>query len=238
MEDRRCTSEYVCLFSGATICWCSRKQDVVTMSLTEAKYIAAMGCACHCVWLKGLHEDLEEKPGGAINIMCDNSSTIKLSKNPVIHRRTKHIDVPIVEDEDEDDEEETQQPKRRRRYIARERHTANDLLVKRLTDVRRTKSEVYEGFSHVFCDESTQVKRLTDVRRTKSEVYEGVSHVFCDESTHVKRLTDVRRTKSEVYEGFSHVFCDESTQNKLTPIFWLPEKVYLLGESRNWLWRR
>ncbi|KAF5796593.1 putative harbinger transposase-derived protein [Helianthus annuus] len=31
--------------------------------------------------------------------------------------------------EDEDDEEETQQPKRRRRYIARERHTAKDLLV-------------------------------------------------------------------------------------------------------------
>ncbi|KAJ0910984.1 putative RNA-directed DNA polymerase [Helianthus annuus] len=93
MEDRRCTSEYVCLFSGATICWCSRKQDVVTLSLTEAKYIAAMGCACHCIWLKGLHEDLEEKPGGAIGIMCDNSSTIKLSKNPVIHRRTKHIDV-------------------------------------------------------------------------------------------------------------------------------------------------
>ncbi|MFS7969624.1 putative harbinger transposase-derived protein [Helianthus anomalus] len=33
----------------------------------------------------------------------------------------------IVEDEEE--EEETQQPKRRRRYIARERHTANNLLV-------------------------------------------------------------------------------------------------------------
>ncbi|MFS8000776.1 hypothetical protein Hanom_Chr13g01182431 [Helianthus anomalus] len=31
------------------------------------------------------------------------------------------------------------------------------LLVKRLTDVRRTKSEVYEGFSHVFCDDSTQI---------------------------------------------------------------------------------
>ncbi|KAJ0611585.1 hypothetical protein HanHA300_Chr01g0017401 [Helianthus annuus] len=30
-------------------------------------------------------------------------------------------------------------------------------FVKRLTDVRRTKSEVYEGFSHVFCDESTQI---------------------------------------------------------------------------------
>lgn len=26
-------------------------------------------------------------------IMCDNSSTIKLSKNPVLHGRSKHIDV-------------------------------------------------------------------------------------------------------------------------------------------------
>lgn len=28
-----------------------------------------------------------------IDILCDNSSAIKLSKNPVMHRRTKHIDV-------------------------------------------------------------------------------------------------------------------------------------------------
>ena len=26
-------------------------------------------------------------------ILCDNSSTIKLSKNPVLHGRSKHIDV-------------------------------------------------------------------------------------------------------------------------------------------------
>lgn len=30
---------------------------------------------------------------GSIDIMCDNSSAIKLSRNPVMHRRTKHIDV-------------------------------------------------------------------------------------------------------------------------------------------------
>lgn len=28
-----------------------------------------------------------------VEILCDNSSSIKLSKNPVMHRRTKHIDV-------------------------------------------------------------------------------------------------------------------------------------------------
>uniref|UniRef100_A0A251VLD5 Uncharacterized protein n=1 Tax=Helianthus annuus TaxID=4232 RepID=A0A251VLD5_HELAN len=36
--------------------------------------------------------------------------------------------------------------------------TWNCCMVKRLTDVRRTKSEVYEGVSHVFCDESTQMR--------------------------------------------------------------------------------
>ncbi|MFS7989867.1 putative RNA-directed DNA polymerase [Helianthus anomalus] len=92
-EDRRCTSGYVCMFNGAAISWSSRKQDIVTLSSTEAEYVAATTCACHCIWLKGLLEELEEKSMGTVTILCDNSSTIKLSKNPVMHRRTKHIDV-------------------------------------------------------------------------------------------------------------------------------------------------
>ena len=28
-----------------------------------------------------------------LKILCDNSSTVKLSKNPVLHGRSKHIDV-------------------------------------------------------------------------------------------------------------------------------------------------
>lgn len=49
--------------------------------------------ACHCLWLKGLLEEISGEPMGTIDILCDNSSTIKLSKNPVMLRRTKHIDV-------------------------------------------------------------------------------------------------------------------------------------------------
>ncbi|KAF5806822.1 hypothetical protein HanXRQr2_Chr05g0226101 [Helianthus annuus] len=50
----------------------------------------------------------------------------------------------------------------RLRFVSRCGYFKLDLLVdavKRLTDVRRTKSEVYEGFSHVFCDESTQISK-------------------------------------------------------------------------------
>ena len=30
---------------------------------------------------------------GTMNIMCDNSSAINISKNPVLHSRTKHIEI-------------------------------------------------------------------------------------------------------------------------------------------------
>nr|XP_043615994.1 secreted RxLR effector protein 161-like [Erigeron canadensis] len=93
VEDQRCTSGYICMFSKAAICWSSCKQEIVTLSSTEAEYVVATSCACHCVWLKGLLEDLGEKISGPLEVLCDNSSSIKLSKNPVMHRRTKHIDV-------------------------------------------------------------------------------------------------------------------------------------------------
>ncbi|KAD1540679.1 hypothetical protein E3N88_42653 [Mikania micrantha] len=92
-EDRKSTSGYVCILSGAAISWSSRKQDIVTLSSTEAEYVAATSCACHSVWLKGLLEEIGGEPLGAIVIQCDNNSAIKLSKNPVLHRRTKHIEV-------------------------------------------------------------------------------------------------------------------------------------------------
>jgi len=91
--DRRSTSGYVFLLNGAAICWSSRKQDIVTLSSTEAEYVAATSSACHSVWLKGILQELGVESCECIDIMCDNSSAIKLSKNPVMHRRTKHIDV-------------------------------------------------------------------------------------------------------------------------------------------------
>ncbi|PON49914.1 hypothetical protein PanWU01x14_227220, partial [Parasponia andersonii] len=38
-------------------------------------------------------EQLHFKQEGATAIYCDNSSAIKLSKNPVLYGRSKHIDV-------------------------------------------------------------------------------------------------------------------------------------------------
>lgn len=94
MDDRKSTSGYVFMLSSGAVSWCSKKQSVVSLSTTEAEFIAAAFCACQAVWLQRVLEDLNntsENKGILIN--CDNSSTIKLSKNPVLHGRSKHIDV-------------------------------------------------------------------------------------------------------------------------------------------------
>jgi len=43
--------------------------------------------------MKGIFEQIGVKYWECIDIFCDNSSLVKLSKNPVMHRSTKHINV-------------------------------------------------------------------------------------------------------------------------------------------------
>ncbi|GJZ60536.1 retrovirus-related pol polyprotein from transposon TNT 1-94 [Tanacetum coccineum] len=92
-DTRRSTSGYVCFLSGAAIAWSSKRQPIVTLSTTEAEFVAATACACQVVWLRRMfeHIGLTQEEGTVIN--CDNMSTIKISKNPVMHSRSKHIDV-------------------------------------------------------------------------------------------------------------------------------------------------
>jgi hypothetical protein len=79
--------------SSGTISWLSNKQLVVSLSTTEAEFIDAASCACQTVWLKRALEKLGLNQDKTTIIHCDSSSAIKLSKNPVMHGRSKHIDV-------------------------------------------------------------------------------------------------------------------------------------------------
>lgn len=93
VHDKKSTSGYTFLLNGAVICWSSRNQDTVIMSSTKEEYVAATSAACQSVWLKGILHELGDVGDECLNIMCDNSSAIKLSKNPILDRRTKHINV-------------------------------------------------------------------------------------------------------------------------------------------------
>ena len=92
LVDRKSTSGMAQFIGPCLVSWGSKKQNSIALSTTEAEYIAAAACCSQLLWLKQQLEDYGVKLD-TLEIKCDNTSAINVSKNPVHHSRTKHIDV-------------------------------------------------------------------------------------------------------------------------------------------------
>lgn len=93
VESRKSTSGFVLTLAGGPITWASRAQKTVAQSTTEAEYVALAECVKDVLWAQQMLRDIEttfEKP---TKVHSDNQGAIKFVKNPIYHRRTKHIDV-------------------------------------------------------------------------------------------------------------------------------------------------
>jgi hypothetical protein len=93
IDTRKSTSDVIFFLDGNLITWQSTKQKVVALSSYEAEYIAVAMTACQGIWLARLLADMTGFESRAPELMVDNQSAITLSKNPVFHDRSKHIDV-------------------------------------------------------------------------------------------------------------------------------------------------
>ncbi|GKB48853.1 retrovirus-related pol polyprotein from transposon TNT 1-94 [Tanacetum coccineum] len=93
LDDGKSTSGYAFMIGSGAISWSSRKQPIVTLSTTEAELVAATACGCQAIWLRYILEELNFSQGEPIIIFCDNNSSIKLSRDRVLHGRSKHISV-------------------------------------------------------------------------------------------------------------------------------------------------
>nr|GFA09729.1 ribonuclease H-like domain, reverse transcriptase, RNA-dependent DNA polymerase [Tanacetum cinerariifolium] len=69
------------------------KQPTVALSACESEFMAATGAACQALWLKRLLSELTGWEEKRITLKVDNVLAIALVKNPVFHRRSKHIDI-------------------------------------------------------------------------------------------------------------------------------------------------
>ncbi|GJZ90777.1 retrovirus-related pol polyprotein from transposon TNT 1-94 [Tanacetum coccineum] len=90
--DRKSTSGACQILGGKLVCWSAKKQQSVAMSSAEAEYVAAAGCCASILWMKSQLSDYDIHYK-MVPIFCDNTSAIAISNNPVLHLRTKHIDI-------------------------------------------------------------------------------------------------------------------------------------------------
>ena len=90
--ERKSTSGSCIFLGGCLISWNSKKQNSIALSTAEAEYVASGTCTAQILWVQSQLVDygltVERIP-----IMCDNTSAINLAKNPVVHSRTKHIEI-------------------------------------------------------------------------------------------------------------------------------------------------
>jgi hypothetical protein len=93
VDDRKSTSGSVFMLGSSLVTWASQKQRVVALSSCEAEYIASANAACQGIWLSRLLGELLGIQAPKVKLLVDNKSAIALSKNPVHHERSKHIDT-------------------------------------------------------------------------------------------------------------------------------------------------
>jgi len=91
-DDRKSTSRGCFFLGNNLVSWFSKKQNYVSLSTTEAEYKAAGSSCSQLVWMKQMLEEYDVKQG-VLTLYCDNLSAINISKNPIQHSRTKHIDI-------------------------------------------------------------------------------------------------------------------------------------------------
>ncbi|WVZ70502.1 hypothetical protein U9M48_019164 [Paspalum notatum var. saurae] len=90
--DHKSTSGTCQLLGTSLVSWSSRKQASLSLSITEAEYIAAASCCSQLLWMKATLSDFGLK-FGKIPLLVDSTFAISVAKNPALHSRIKHIDM-------------------------------------------------------------------------------------------------------------------------------------------------
>ncbi|GKC84298.1 retrovirus-related pol polyprotein from transposon TNT 1-94, partial [Tanacetum coccineum] len=92
-DDMKSTSRNCFMFGSGVVTWASKKEATIALSSTEAEYISAATAACQAVRLRRVLEDLNQTQERRSVTFCNNRSAVAMTRNPVLHARTKHIDI-------------------------------------------------------------------------------------------------------------------------------------------------
>eukprot|EP00253_Pinus_taeda_P024835 PITA_24835 len=93
IDDRKSTSGGAFYMGSKLVSWFNKKQSSIALSIAEAEYVAAASSCTQLLWMMQTLQDIHITCTPTISILCDNTSAISVSKNLVMHSKTKHIPI-------------------------------------------------------------------------------------------------------------------------------------------------
>jgi hypothetical protein len=92
-DNRKSVTGYLIYVNGSLIMWKSKMQESVTLSSTEAEYVAISQCLTDMLFIKAVGESMNVKVKVPMTVLTDNTGAIDLIYNWTTAGRTRHIDI-------------------------------------------------------------------------------------------------------------------------------------------------
>lgn len=94
-DTRRSISVYSISVGKGMVTCSSKKQNTIALSSTEAEYAAVTAAAQEVLHIRSLLKSIGLEQIVATVVFCDNQAAIALTKNPIMHARTRHVEVKM-----------------------------------------------------------------------------------------------------------------------------------------------
>eukprot|EP00253_Pinus_taeda_P035289 PITA_35289 len=96
VDDRKSTSGGAFFMGSILVSWFSKKQSSISLATAKAEYVVVASCCTQLLWMMQTLQDFQITCTPPISILSDNTSAINISKNPVMHSKTKHIPIKYL----------------------------------------------------------------------------------------------------------------------------------------------
>jgi hypothetical protein len=95
VDSRKSVTGYLMALNGGPIAWKAARQGGVTLSSSEAEFVAASQAGKEVLYLRALLKGFSCPQQKPTEIWEDNASCIMMSENPTNRERSRHVDVRV-----------------------------------------------------------------------------------------------------------------------------------------------
>ncbi len=92
---RKSVSGCILIYAGGPVAWSSKKQDNITLSATEAEYVAMTQGIKDTMWLRTLLHEFGLPQTLPTPVKVDNMGAVHIARNPVTSHHSRHVAVSM-----------------------------------------------------------------------------------------------------------------------------------------------